>query len=133
MAELVLVRPLEEAAMLTKKETHDFAQDWVQAWNSHDLDAILSHYAAEVILVSPVAAKILNDPAGQVVGRKALRAYFTRGLEAYPDLRFELVDVMWGLSSVVLYYVNQKGTKTGEFMEFDSDGKVIRVVANYSG
>lgn len=40
---------------------------------------------------------------------------------------------MWGLSSIVLYYVNQKSTKTGEFMEFDFDGKVIRVVANYSG
>lgn len=32
----------------------------------------------------------------------------------------------------VLYYVNQKGTKSGEFMEFDASGKVIRVVANYS-
>ena len=40
---------------------------------------------------------------------------------------------MWGISSVVLYYVNHKGTKTGEFMEFDGDRKVIRVVANYSG
>ena len=64
---------------------------------------------------------------------EALRAYFARGLAAYPDLRFELIDVMWGLSSVVLYYANQKGTKTGEFMEFGSDGKVLRVVANYSG
>jgi len=28
--------------------------------------------------------------------------------------------------------LNQKGTKTAEFMEFDEQGKVIRVVANYS-
>jgi hypothetical protein len=41
--------------------------------------------------------------------------------------------MMWGLSSVVLYYVNQKGTKTGEFMEIDSNGKIVRVVANYNG
>jgi hypothetical protein len=39
---------------------------------------------------------------------------------------------MWGLNSMVLYYINQNGTKTGEFMEFDANGKVIRVVANYS-
>jgi len=45
----------------------------------------------------------------------------------------KLIDLMWGLSSIVLYYVNQKGTKTGEFMKFDLDGKVIRVVVNYSG
>ena len=119
--------------MLTEIEVRDFAHHWVEAWNSHDLDSILSHYAADVTLVSPVAAKLLDNPTGEVVGREALRAYFARGLAAYPDLRFELIDVMWGLSSVVLYYANQKGTKTGEFMEFGSDGKVLRVVANYSG
>ncbi len=119
--------------MINEKEAHDFAWHWIQAWNAHDLDEILSHYAADATLVSPVAVTILGDPSGQVVGREALRAYFIRGLQAYPDLRFELVDVMWGLSSVVLYYVNQKNTKAGEFMEFDTEGKVRRVVANYSG
>jgi len=39
---------------------------------------------------------------------------------------------MWGISSVIHYYKNQKGGKTGEFMEIDSKGKVIRVVANYN-
>jgi hypothetical protein len=67
------------------------------------------------------------------VGKDALRSYFKLGLAAYPNLAFELVDVMWGISSVVLYYVNQKGTKSGEFMELDSEQKVIRVVANYNG
>src|SRR5690606_19724089 len=122
-----------EKKMLTEKQAHNFANHWVRAWNSHDLGEIMSHYAADVTLVSPVAAKILNDPSGTVKGRQALRAYFAKGLEAYPNLRFELVDVLWGLSSVVLYYVNQKGTKTGEFMEFDAGGKVIRVVAHYNG
>ena len=93
----------------------------------------MSHYGEDVVLVSPVAAKILNDPSGTVKGKDALRAYFKRGLEVYPNLKFDLIDMMWGLSSVVLYYVNQKGTKIGEFMEIDSKGKVIRVVANYNG
>jgi hypothetical protein len=39
---------------------------------------------------------------------------------------------MWGISSVVLYYLNQKGTKTGEFMELDANQKVSIVVANYN-
>lgn len=119
--------------MITENEARSLARHWVQAWNSHDLDEIMSHYAESVVLVSPVAARLLNDPSGAVVGKVALRTYFERGLEAYPNLNFELIDVMWGLSSLVLYYVNQKGTKTGEFMELDGNGKVIRVVANYSG
>jgi len=85
------------------------------------------------VLVSLVAARLLGDPSGTVSGKEALRSYFTRGLEAYPNLKFELLDVMWGLNSVVLYYVNQKGFRTGEYMELGPTGQVSRVVANYNG
>jgi len=118
--------------MLSETEARQFAHSWVQAWNSHDLDAVMSHYSPEVVLTSPTAARLLNDLCGIVSGKQALRSYFQRGLEAYPNLTFELLDVMWGVSSVVLYYVNQKGTKTGEFMEFGTNQKVVRVVANYN-
>jgi hypothetical protein len=119
--------------MLTEEKAQEFARHWVAGWNSHNLDEIMSHYAADVVLVSPVAAQILGDPSGTVQGKEAVRAYFKRGLEAYPSLAFSLVDVMWGISSVVLYYVNQKGTKTGELMEIGADSKVVRVIAHYSG
>ena len=118
--------------MLTEPEAKEFARDWIAAWNSHDLEAIVSHYAGDVVLISPVAAKILADPSGKVAGQSALRNYFKKGLDAFPNLQFELLDVMFGLSSVVLVYLNQRGTKTAEFMEFGEDGKVVRVVANYS-
>jgi hypothetical protein len=39
---------------------------------------------------------------------------------------------MWGVDSVVLYYVNQQGSKTGEYMEVGASGKISKVVANYS-
>lgn len=117
--------------MLSESEAREFAAHWIAAWNAHDLEAILSHYSSQVKLTSPVAAKRFNDPAGTVAGIEALQNYFKLGLEAYPQLRFELLDVMWGISSVVLYYKNHIGTMTGEFMELDSSGKVIRVVANY--
>jgi predicted ester cyclase len=118
--------------MLTGEWVKRFAQEWVGSWNAHDLEAILQHYANGVKLTSPVAARLLGDPSGNVRGKEALRSYFSKGLEAYPDLKFELMDVMWGLSSVVLYYANQVGRKTGEYMEIDENGKVVRVVANYS-
>jgi hypothetical protein len=119
--------------MLTESQARQFAEDWLRAWNSHDLDAVMSHYTPGIVLASPVAARLLNDPAGVVAGEAALRSYFQRGLEAYPNLVFELLDVMWGISSVVLYYKNQNGTTTGEFMELDENLKVVRVVANYGG
>jgi predicted ester cyclase len=115
-----------------EEEAWNLATHWVAAWNAHDLDLIMTHYEDEIELTSPVAAQLLGTPHGRVVGKSALREYFQRGLEAYPELHFHLVDVLWGINSVVLYYTNQKGTRTAEFMELSPSGKVARVVANYS-
>ena len=116
-----------------KDEAWKLANHWVAAWNAHDLDLIMTRYEDAVELTSPVAARLLEMPNGKVTGKANLRAYFQRGLEAYPDLQFRLEDVLFGLSSVVLYYTNQKGTRTAEFMELSVAGKVARVVANYNG
>jgi predicted ester cyclase len=116
---------------VTKESAWELARDWVAAWNAHDLELIVAHYSDEVELISPVATRLLGAADGKVSGKAALRAYFQRGLEAYPELRFQLKDVFVGLSSLVLLYANQNGTHTAEFMELSAAGKVIRVVANY--
>jgi predicted ester cyclase len=117
---------------VNKEKAWELARHWVAAWNAHDLELIMTHYDEAVELTSPVAARLLEKADGKVVGKTNLCEYFQRGLDAYPDLRFQLEDVLWGLNSVVLYYVNQKGTRTAEFMELSANGKVMRVVANYS-
>ena len=117
---------------MTKEDAWKLAEEWVAAWNAHDLELILTHYEDGVELTSPVAAQLLGTADGKVVGKANLRAYFQRGLEAYPGLQFRLEDVFWGARSVVLVYKNQKGTRTAEFMELSAGGKVARVVANYS-
>lgn len=110
----------------------NLANHWVAAWNAHDLDSIMTHYEDGIELTSPVAAQLFGTADGKVAGRANVRAYFQRGLEAYPDLHFRLEDVLWGVHSVVLYYTNQKGTRTAEVMELSELGKVTRVVANYN-
>ena len=117
---------------ISDEQARRFAGAWVAAWNARDPEAILAHYAPGVLLTSPVAARLLGEPSGSVAGIDALRAYFLRGFQAYPGLHFELLDVFHGLASVVLVYANQNGTKTAEFMEFNGQGQVVRVVANYS-
>jgi ketosteroid isomerase-like protein len=117
---------------VTRDEIRKLAEEWVAAWNAHDLERILSHYDERVELISPVAEQLLGIPDGKVSGKASLREYFRRGLEAYPELHFDLKDVLAGLNSLVLYYTNQKGTRTGEFMEVRADGKITRAVAHYS-
>jgi hypothetical protein len=109
-----------------------FAQDWIEAWNSHDMERILAHYDEEIVLISPVALALLQNGTGVVQGKAALRAYFTRGLQAFPNSRFDLIDVFWGVETVVLSYANNvRGTKTAEVMQISPAGTVMRVWANY--
>jgi hypothetical protein len=123
---------MEDAILpLQASFAREFAQDWVDAWNSHDLERILTHYDDEVLLVSPVALKLLSGD-GTVRGRAALRDYFRRGLETFPDLRFDLIDTLWGTETIVLYYINNvRGSKTAEVMLLNPAGKIRRVWANY--
>lgn len=117
---------------MTRDDAWKLAEHWIAAWNAHDLDLILAHYEDAIELTSPVAAQLLGTADGKVTGKANLKAYFRRGLEAYPELHFRLNELLLGVNSVVLYYTNQKGTHTAEFMEFAANGKIARVVANYS-
>jgi ketosteroid isomerase-like protein len=117
---------------VTRDEAWTLANEWVAAWNAHDLDAILNHYEDAIELTSPVAAQLSGASGGKLAGKANLRAYFQRGLAAYPELCFQLEDVLWGTNSIVLYYTNQKGTRTAEFMELSAAAKVARVVAHYN-
>lgn len=107
-----------------------FADAWVAAWNSHDLDEVMSHYSPDINFYSPVIKKINNDPEGRIQGIDNLRAYFSKALKAYPDLHFELYHVLEGVNSVVLYYKSINNSLSAEMMVL-KDGKVIEVRAHY--
>ncbi len=116
--------------MITREIAQLFADEWEQAWNTHDIDQITQHYAKDIVLVSPVAEKLLGN--SQVQGIEAVKNYFLKGLEAYPDLKFKILDVLYASESIVLYYVNQNGIKAGEFMQLDANRQVLRMYAHYS-
>jgi len=115
--------------------TMDFAahaQDWIDAWNSHDLDRIMANYNDDVELVSPIAIKLTGRRDGTVRGKAMLREYFARGLEAYPALRFDFIRLYPGVRSCVVEYHSINGWMSAEVMEFDAKGKISRVLAHYA-
>jgi len=57
-----------ETAM-TRDEAWNLANHWVAAWNSHDLDLIMTHYEDAIQLISPVAAQLLQTSDGKVAGK----------------------------------------------------------------
>ncbi len=117
--------------MLTQQQSTDFAEAWLSAWNSHDLDIIMHHYAEEIEFTSPFIVALNNDPKGTIRDKVALRGYFQRALQKYPELHFELDTVLTGVESVVLYYKSVNNTMSAEFMQLNEAGKVNKVCAHY--
>ena len=97
----------------------EFAARWAQAWNAHDLEQVLSHFAEDVVFASPVAAQLIDGSDGVLRGKAALRDYWAEGLRRIPDLHFTVLDVYVGVSAVVIHYRNQKGARVSEVLIFN--------------
>lgn len=117
---------------MTEAAAKTFAAEWIAAWNAHDLDRILSHYADDVRFTSPFVQRITGQQDGVVQGIPALRAYFEAALKAYPELHFDLITVLAGVHSVTLYYRSVKNFLAAEVMVFDSHGRISSVLAHYT-
>lgn len=108
----------------------DFSQQWVQAWNTHDVEAVLRHFHDEVVFTSPVAAQLLPDTTGVIRGKSALRDYWSAALQRIPDLRFVLEGVYQGINTLVICYRNQNADLVNEVLKF-SDKLVIEGHGTY--
>lgn len=100
-----------------------FAREWIAGWNARDLDAILSHYAEDVVFVSPKAKEITGSP--RVVGRAALAAYWRAALDRSPALHFELERVYAGADCLTIAYTRNGSLRVAETFEFEN-GLVVR-------
>jgi ketosteroid isomerase-like protein len=120
----VSVLGVAEGQVVSAPELDAFADDWLRAWNRHDVDAVLTHFHDDVVFTSPVAARVIPDSKGVVHGKAALREYWRAALETIPDLHFEIVGVYQGESVLVINYRNQSGGLVNEVLEFD--GGLVR-------
>ena len=98
-----------------------FSKRWVDAWNAHDVEAVLEHFHDEVVFTSPVAARVLPETGGVVHGKSELRRYWTLALEHIPNLRFVVADVYLGIDTIVIAYRNQDGGLVSEVLRFSGD------------
>jgi ketosteroid isomerase-like protein len=115
---------------MATRDVDAFGEAWLNAWNRRDLDAILAHYADDIEQQSPVAAGILGDPSGRVVGKSNLREYFRKVLDAIPgDLELRILGVYQGVGTLVVHF-QAKGARGAEYLELNADGRVRRAAAH---
>lgn len=120
---------------------HAFAKLWFDAFNRHDLAAILACYDPAIEHSSPFI-KRYNEAVGRgdepsVKGLSELGAYFERALKRNPALRYEPLHVATGLESVILVYRRHShdtppaGDLAAEVFFLNHAGKVVRSVSHY--
>ena len=108
-----------------------FLEEWIEAWNSHDLGRILSHYATDIELTSTFVPRVLGIASSTVRGIGMLRLYFGEALALYPDLKFVNGLVYNGASSLVVQYQGIAGHLAAEMMSLNQEGRITRVYAHY--
>lgn len=117
--------------LISPSQAEALAESWLAAWNAHDIEMIMAHYAENVEFESPFVTALLNKANGKINGKAELEAYFLRGLANYPTLHFQLLYVLSGVASVTLVYKSVNHLLAAEVMEIDSGGQVFRVMAHY--
>lgn len=117
--------------MIEKDFAEEFARDWIESWNSHNLDRILSHYSDQFEMFSPKIILIAGEPSGTLKGKDAVGNYWAKALNLIPDLRFELIALLIGVNSLTLTYKGAQGQLAAEVFHFAPDNKVTRAYAHY--
>ena len=115
-----------------KIKPHEFAAKWIEAWNSHDLDEILSHYSDDVEVTTPMIKVAMGIDNGTIKGKEDVRQYWKAALEKMPDLHFELETITVSVESIALHYKSVMEKMAIEVMFFDDSNKVNRVIAHYT-
>lgn len=100
-----------------------WAEQWIKAWNTRDLPALLSLYADDIQLRSPFARVYAKD--GVIRGKAALEAYWSEVMRRNPTLSLDLVAVFTGHLALSLQYRDSNGRNCIETVQFDERDKAI--------
>jgi steroid delta-isomerase-like uncharacterized protein len=84
-----------------------------EVWENGNVDAIDALFTED---------SILHDPTEDVRGPEAFKTYNERYLAAFPDLQYEIQDMI-AEDDKVVFRARMRGTHEGEFMGFEATGE----------
>ena len=107
--------------------------DWIEAWNSHDLEGVMALFHDEVVFE--------NWDGNEVRGRRELRRAWTHWFENHGDFHFTPEDIfidldlqkalfMWELEwpSMESGFEGEREIRRGVDVLYFEDGKIIKKI-----
>ena len=132
-SDLAILRGMTQtstSSVVTSDEADAFVTEWMAAWNSHDVERILEHYANDVEYWSPFIAAMAppGGPGvdGRLVGKDNVRTYFAAALEKFSELQFDPpMHVAAGAGSVSFVYTSVNGLTAVETLVFAPGSRLV--------
>lgn len=114
----------QEPASDSAPDADRFVAELLAAWNSRDVDRILTYYAADAVYEDvPNVENGWDEPwRGEDMIREALVGMF----QGMPDLSFELVSASTTGSSLAVEWI-MTGTHEGDFTGLPATGRTISI------
>ncbi|WP_249147372.1 nuclear transport factor 2 family protein [Bradyrhizobium sp. AUGA SZCCT0177] len=107
-----------------------FVEAWCASWCKVDIDAVVSHFAENAEMRSPLAIKLTDSPV--VAGLENIRAYWRKAYGHIESADLKILSWSWDDTIARLTVWWQLGdTRASEFMDFDAAGRVVRSEAFY--
>ncbi|HLY69965.1 MAG TPA: nuclear transport factor 2 family protein [Puia sp.] len=118
--------------MIAKHKLMELVRDWLNAWNSRNIERLMSHYQENAELSSPTIVKRWNIATGRITGKEALRKHFLKGFEDINHSSFELLGVLTGVNGIVLIYRRGAFGMAADVITLDENGKAITIDSYHS-
>ena len=113
---------------MTAEPSKRIALRWFDAFNAHDLEALLAHYADDAEHYSPKLKVRQPDTNGLIRGKPALRAWWRDAFDRLPSLRYAVVRLTADQDRVFMEYdrhvTGEEDLRVGEVLEI-SRGLIV--------
>jgi hypothetical protein len=117
--------------MIDPKEARRYAENWIEAWNSHDIDRIMDFYAESICHITPKLTMLFGSVSDAIKDKDELRDFFLAALKRSPELHFTLTDVFAGAESIVICFDSTTGIYVAVVLILDEHRKITRYMAHY--
>ena len=118
------------ASVMDRDAAGHFVERWLHNWRNVDIDAVVSHFADDAEMRSPLAVKLTDSPV--VKGADNIRRYWKRAYGHIESADLKVLAWSWDETIARLTVWWQLGeTRASEFMDFDASGRVARSEAFY--
>jgi hypothetical protein len=92
---------------MSQEQNKQIAIQWLQGFNTHDLEKILSLYNDKAEHYSPKLKTRKPETNGLIKGKDALRAWWKDAFERLPTLKYRLKKLTAGNDQVFIEYIRE--------------------------